>query len=31
MLCVTLFPFTGSDALESWIRCINHQPIAIPW
>jgi hypothetical protein len=30
-LCVTLFPFTGSDALDSWIRHINHQQIAIPW
>ena len=29
--CVTLFPFIGSDALESWIRRINHQQIAIPW
>ena len=30
-LCVTLFPFTGSDAMDSWIRHINHQQIAIPW
>jgi len=30
-LCVTLLPFTGSDALDSWIRYINHQQIVIPW
>jgi hypothetical protein len=30
-LCVTLVPFIGIDALDNWIRHINHQQIAIPW
>jgi len=30
-LWVILTPFTGSQALASWIQQINHQRIAIPW
>jgi hypothetical protein len=30
-LQVTLMPFTGSAALNDWIRQINQQRIAIPW
>jgi hypothetical protein len=30
-LRVTLMPFTGSAALDGWIRQINEQRFAIPW
>jgi hypothetical protein len=30
-LCVTLFPFTGSDTLDNWIDHVNHQQITVPW
>lgn len=30
-LWVTLMPFTGSQALTTWIQRLNHQRVAIPW